>query len=126
MLSALTYTAGSLICHQRPERSFHHEGAQYPVCARCLGLYTGAVGGVLFWMAVSGLGRAPRARAVRLALPSHVRRLLVVVALPTVATVVTAWLGWWDAGNLVRAALSVPLGATIAGVIAAVAARDLR
>jgi hypothetical protein len=61
-----------------------------------------------------------------LALPSHVRRLLIIVALPTGATVVTAWLGWWDAGNLVRAALSVPLGATIAGVIAAVAARDLR
>jgi hypothetical protein len=42
------------------------------------------------------------------------------------ATVVFSWSGWWDAGNLVRAAGAVPLGATIAAVVAAVAARDLR
>ena len=36
------YAAGSLICHQRPERSFHLLGAQLPVCARCMGIYAGA------------------------------------------------------------------------------------
>jgi uncharacterized membrane protein len=125
-LSALTYTAGSLICHQRPERSFHHNGAQYPVCARCLGLYAGAVAGVLLWTTVSGLGRRPRVDAVRFTDPSLLRRIAIAAALPTAATVVVSWLGWWDAGNLVRAAAAVPLGTTVAAIIAAVAARDLR
>jgi uncharacterized membrane protein len=125
-LSALTYTAGSIICHQQPERSFQHDGAQYPVCARCLGLYTGAVGGVLVWTTLSGLGRTARAGALWLAHPALVRRILIIAALPTAATVFASWLGWWDAGNVVRATVAVPLGATIAAVIAAVAARDLR
>lgn len=124
-VSALTYAAGSLICHQRPERSFHYEGAQYPVCARCLGLYTGAIGGVLLWTGVSGLGRTARAGGARIAHPVLVRRILIITALPTVATVAASWLGW-DAGNVARWALALPLGATIAAVVAAVAAGDLR
>ena len=36
------YAASSLICHQRPERSFYLLGAQLPVCARCMGIYAGA------------------------------------------------------------------------------------
>ena len=41
-LATLLYAAGSFICHQRPERSFHIDAAQLPVCARCLGIYAGA------------------------------------------------------------------------------------
>jgi len=125
-LSAVTYAAGSLICHQRPERSFQYEGAQYPVCARCFGLYAGAVGGVLLWAAVGGVGRTTSRRAARLTEPGVVRRLLIITALPTVVTVAASWLGWWDAGNIARAILAIPLGATMAGTIAAVAAGDLR
>jgi uncharacterized membrane protein len=125
-VSAMTYAAGSLICHQRSERSFHYDGAQYPVCARCFGLYAGAVVGVLFWAAASGLGAAARVRTAQLTRPRVARRTLIVVALPTVVTVAASWFGWWDAGNLVRAALAIPLGAAIAAVIAAVAAGDLR
>ena len=39
--------AFSLICHQRPERSFWIFGAPVAVCARCLGLYIGAAIGLL-------------------------------------------------------------------------------
>lgn len=28
------------ICHRKPERSFFIRGHQFPVCARCTGLYT--------------------------------------------------------------------------------------
>ncbi len=125
-LSALTYAAGSLICHQRPERSFHHEGAQYPVCARCSGLYAGAVSGVLLWAGIGGVGRTARLRAARLTNPGVVRRILIITALPTMVTVAASWLGWGDAGNVARAVLAIPLGATIAAAIAAVAAGDLR
>src|SRR5437867_4112806 len=34
-----TYLVGSLLCHQRPERSFFLWGSQMPVCARCMGIY---------------------------------------------------------------------------------------
>src|SRR5262245_30156247 len=39
--AAVMYAAGSFICHQIPERSFHLDGIQLPVCARCFGLYGG-------------------------------------------------------------------------------------
>ncbi len=47
-LSASAYAFGALVCHQRPERSFHLAGAQLPVCARCTGLYLSAALGILF------------------------------------------------------------------------------
>lgn len=34
-------------CHQRSERSFFYHGWQFPVCARCTGLYSGYVIGTI-------------------------------------------------------------------------------
>lgn len=31
------------ICHRRPERSFFIKGHQFPVCARCTGLYISGI-----------------------------------------------------------------------------------
>lgn len=28
-------------CHRKPERSFFYKGQQFPVCARCTGIYLG-------------------------------------------------------------------------------------
>jgi uncharacterized membrane protein len=28
-------------CHQMPERSFHFKGKQFPICARCTGVFLG-------------------------------------------------------------------------------------
>lgn len=125
-LSAMTYLAGALICHQKPERSFHRDGAQYPVCARCLGLYAGALVGALGWIALAGMQRVPRPRAVRWLQPARLRATLVLAALPTIATVALALSGVWDGTNQLRALLAVPLGAAIAMVVAAAAAGDLR
>ena len=124
--SALVYAAGSLVCHQIPERSFHRGDAQYPVCARCLGLYIGGFAGVLGWVAFSGSGATPRARAIRVSASPGWRRVLIVTAAPTVFSLLTAAAGWWDPGNSVRAVLALPLGASIAALVAAVAAKDLR
>src|SRR3990172_4419420 len=41
-LAFVVYGAGSFICHQLPARSFHSWSAQWPVCARCTGIYVGA------------------------------------------------------------------------------------
>ena len=96
---------------------------QLPVCARCLGLYGGGALGVLMWIAVAGLGRRASARSA--AWHARVRTVLIAAAIPTLVTVVTAWLDVWDPGNVVRATLALPLGAAAGAVVAAVSARDL-
>lgn len=40
-----TRLVGYAICHQIPERSFHIAGHQLPLCARCTGIYMGALTG---------------------------------------------------------------------------------
>jgi uncharacterized membrane protein len=41
------YSFFTLICHQRPDRSFELVGAPLPVCIRCSSLYFGFLGGLL-------------------------------------------------------------------------------
>lgn len=43
---ALMYIGRSL-CHQRPDRSFFIRGRQFPVCARCTGVYIGELAALL-------------------------------------------------------------------------------
>lgn len=99
------YQAGALVCHQRPERSFHLAGVQLPVCARCFGLYlSGAV----------GLTLASRRRH---ALPTRAARtLLALAALPIATTVALEWLGMIETSNLQRMLTGLPLGFA-AGVV---------
>lgn len=33
-------------CHQLPERSFFYHGKQFPVCARCTGVFVGEIAGI--------------------------------------------------------------------------------
>jgi len=124
--SALVYIAGSIICHQRPDRSFHYEGVQLPVCARCTGVYTGAMTGVLAWAATAGVGRKPRSPAKRFTRLHIVRFAVIVAAVPTIASLVTSWVGWWEPDHVVRATLAIPLGAVVGACVAAVGAGDMR
>ncbi len=105
-LAAAAYLAGSLICHQLPERSFHIGAAQLPVCARCAGIYVGValIAGTRWW------GGPCRVRLAPLAL-------IVAAAVPTLVTVAAEWLGIWEPSNLSRALSGVPLGAAIAFVV---------
>jgi uncharacterized membrane protein len=98
-LSSTAYTIGAIVCHQRPERSFHLGGIQLPVCARCTGLYVaGALGALAGWL---GAGAAPR----------RTRALIAIAAAPTALTVAVEWAGLGAPGNLMRAAAALPLGA---------------
>ena len=56
VLALAVYRLGSLLCHQRAERSFALFGAQLPVCARCAGIYAGAA---LTMVAARAWGRPP-------------------------------------------------------------------
>ncbi len=106
-----------------PSDRFTSSGAKLPVCARCLGLYLGASAGVVGWMLIAGLGRRAAPRSARWS--SQVRTIVTLAAIPTLASVATAWVGVWDPGNVIRALLALPLGAAAGAVVAAVAARDL-
>jgi uncharacterized membrane protein len=104
-IATLLYAAGSFICHQRPERSFHIEAAQLPVCARCLGIYAGAAIGSASRL-VPGADPALRPRVV-----------LVLGLLPTLATILLEVSGVWSVGNAMRGAAGLPLGLAAAFVL---------
>jgi len=114
--SGFAYALGSLICHQRPERSFDLFAAQMPVCARCIGLYVGAATGAVMTI-VAGLRWKPSAGRWRAA--------LLVAAVPTAATWVAETIGMAAPSNLVRAVAALPLGAAVAWVVID-AAREAR
>ncbi|HTM04385.1 MAG TPA: DUF2085 domain-containing protein [Vicinamibacterales bacterium] len=104
-VSAALYLSGSFICHQRPERSFHLDGAQLPVCARCLGIYAGAAFGA---MAAPVIGQVRRARM-----------LIVIALVPALASLVVEWAGWSPLSNTIRAVTGVMAGAVVAAVVLA-------
>lgn len=109
-LSALTYAFGSLLCHQRPDRSFHLGAAQVPVCARCVGLYLGAAAGavatLMHWIVVG--------RATAVPTRTHLRLMLVASSLPTAITWGLEALGLWGPTNVLRFAAALPLGVAVA------------
>jgi len=106
-ISACVYAVGSLVCHQLPDRSFHLGAYQLPVCARCVGIYCGAVVGAVAMMVPTGFS----ARRMKETLISRrARWMLMAAALPTLTTVVLETAGVWPATNGVRAAAGFPLG----------------
>jgi uncharacterized membrane protein len=112
VFASAVYFAGSRICHQRPDRSFHSEGVKWPVCGRCSGLYVGgAIGALAAWVAVRRQRAMPRQLVW-----------LGVAAVPTVLTVVLEWTGLAGVGNMARALSGILLGAMIAVVVIQTAA----
>lgn len=103
--SSVVYLAASRVCHQRADRSFHTRGQQWPVCARCAGLYLAAPLGVVLAAGVRRRGRATLARAV------------VAASVPLAAT----WLAETVIGvpvpALARFVTALPLGVALAGAL---------
>ena len=109
-LSAAAYGFGALVCHQRPERSFHLAGVQLPVCARCAGLYLSAALGIL----AVGCRRRSLDAVPLVAWRSR----LAWAALPTVVTLAVEWWSPALTSGLVRAVAAAPLGATAGALLA--------
>ncbi len=118
VVSAGTYLMGSIICHQRPDRSFRLWDVQMPVCARCAGLYAGAVLGAI----VAGAGRV-RSGPARAA--AALRSIVVGAGLPTGITLAVETLGVLPVGGGVRALAAIPLGAAVAWVASLVIRGEL-
>ena len=122
LIGEFIFAVGSVICHQRPERSFFAEGHQLPVCARCTGLYLSGAVGLAGWVGLKiARGWQPMACDPRLAV-----RLIVMAAIPTALSLAGGALGVWDGSNITRALLAIPLGAGAGAIVAAVATKDLR
>jgi hypothetical protein len=137
-----TYAIGSLICHQRPERAFSVGAVPYPVCARCQGLYLAAPFGVflaiLAWRRRNAgnaasptmTARSPATTALATtalattgpgAVRDPVRRwrvVLLAAAVPTILSVAIEAIGGPTSGAS-RFLTALPLGATVAAVVAA-------
>ena len=115
-LSAVVYEAGSLVCHQLSNRSFHAWGAQMPVCARCTGLYVGA--------AAAALTATRMDRAAQHQVWDRARELLLIGATPTALTLAYEWLSGVTPGNWIRAAAGFPLGAIVMLIVTAATASE--
>lgn len=108
VLGTMTYVVGGVVCHQRAARSFELFRVQLPVCARCTGIYAGAVvGALLVFLRLIGRSRSSVALPV-------LRALLVAASFPTVASAGLEVVGVVDPGNVGRALLGMPLGVVLA------------
>jgi uncharacterized membrane protein len=108
------YGIGSLVCHQLPERSYHLWTAQMPVCARCAGIYAGAVIGIIARVFRTGTVGA-RTRIV------GPRTILALAAIPTLVTLVAEWATGDMPRHAIRAAAGVPIGLVVAWLVVAAA-----
>jgi uncharacterized membrane protein len=119
--TAFVYLAASGVCHQMSARSFHTAGVQWPVCARCAGLYLAApVGAVAaMWRARPMGSRRPDA-----GLPPSA--FFVLAAVPTALTLAIEWSGLSPLSNVVRFVSALPLGATIMYLIVRVVSGPAR
>ena len=106
----LVRIAASRICHQRPDRSFHTAGVQWPVCARCSGLYLGA--------SIGALIAGSQLRRRRLAGRERLLWWLAIATLPTVVTIAFEWLRLVAVSNGARFIAALPLGAALAWLLA--------
>ena len=115
-LSVVVYEAGSLVCHQLSNRSFHAWGTQMPVCARCTGLYVGA--------AAAALTATRMDYAAQRQVWDRARELLLIGATPTALTLAYEWLSGVTPGNWIRAAAGFPLGAIVMLIVVATTASE--
>jgi Predicted membrane protein (DUF2085) len=123
LLSFGTYLVGSLLCHQRPERSFFLWGSQMPVCARCTGIYAGAAIAALALPFVARLKSSRRsadgaeaARSTGFTL-HWARNLLIVSIVPAAATLGYEWTTGDTPANWIRAVSGLPIGVVVAWIV---------
>lgn len=100
----VAYGMFALVCHQAGERSFHLLGFNLAVCARCFGLYAGALAGALAY---------PLARALaRRDLPA--RGWLIAAAVPTSIDFALGFFGLWENTHASRFLTASLLGVVLA------------
>jgi uncharacterized membrane protein len=113
--AAGVYLVGSLVCHQRPERSFTLVDLHLPVCARCTGIYTGATLGA-FCALLIGAGASI----------GRWRQALIAAVVPTLLTLFLEHGAGMVITNIARALAAIPIGIATGWIVAAALSGDLR
>ena len=98
------YGAFALLCHQMDGRSFHLLGFKLAVCARCFGLYAGALLGALVYPLARPLARRD--------LPW--RGWLLAAAVPTTVDFALGFFGVWENTHASRFLTASLLGVVVA------------
>ena len=118
LVSFVTYLVGSLLCHQRPERSFFLWGSQMPVCARCFGIYAGAALAAIAWPLVARLKPSRLRSLARLGgTPRSARTILIVSIVPAAASLLYEWTTGDMPANWIRALSGLPIGVVVAWIV---------
>jgi uncharacterized membrane protein len=105
MIWTALYKLFYLVCHQMPDRSPRFEGAVFPACYRCAGLYFGIMCSYVFLGLRGGWRRSFPSRNYALA-----------VTVPVAIFVTDAWgngLGLWDSTGWLRALTGLGAGIAI-------------
>jgi len=110
VLASVVYGVGSVVCHQRPERSFVSWNVSWPVCARCTGIYAGAAAAAVLFL--------PRPRRRSPVASISPWAIVLVGALPSIATLVYEWTTGAAPANVTRLAAGLPIGLSVIVVIA--------
>ena len=101
---------GSAICHQMAERSFLFHGMQMPLCARCMGIYTGVFFAFcfFFWKKRMQAGK-----------PLSLQQAVVTGAaiLPVGLDGVGSYIGFWESSQLMRVLTGSLVGAVVPGFL---------
>ena len=101
---------GSAVCHQMAERSFLFHGMQMPLCARCMGIYTGVFFAFCFFF---GKKRMEAGK------PFSLQQAVVTGAaiLPVGLDGVGSYLGFWESSQLMRVLTGSLVGAIVPGFL---------
>jgi len=100
-----TFRIELVACHRKPERSFFFRGKQFPLCARCTGIYIGYIS-VLFFA------------IMRTSLPALWSAALL---LPALVDGSTQACGWRESNNALRLITGVLFGVGVSSLIAILA-----
>jgi uncharacterized membrane protein len=107
---------GSAVCHQDPTHSFHVHGLQMPLCARCTGMYLGALLSLAFHFRQGKLGSLPPRKVL---IPLGL--LFLAFALDGLnSSAASLGLGWnvYETTNLTRLITGTGAGIVIGAVLA--------
>ena len=106
-ISGLSYLIFRPLCHQDPARSFWLAGMPLPVCARCLGIYVGALIGLLVFGPVRGI-------ETRKPFP---RNWLIICLAPLLVDGMANALGLFATPAMLRALIGLAAGMATAGAL---------
>ncbi|MDR1775157.1 MAG: DUF2085 domain-containing protein [Actinomycetes bacterium] len=107
----ILHILGFGLCHQIHERSFDFFGLQWPVCARCSGIYLGLVAG----FAALLLAYRGRQRDGAPTVGFWIFAALSLLAMA--ADGFSSYLGWRATDNLLRLLTGTAVGGTLAGLL---------